>query len=74
MTARTASSGILGRPVRAGPARVRLADLDVALRSSAAGRGLVAAVVAELTGGTLRDRPAERDATPRRPRAALGRA
>ena len=55
-------AGLLGRPVPAGPARVRLADLDAALRSSAAGRGL-AAVVAELTGGPLRDRPAERDAT-----------
>ena len=55
-------AGLLGRPVPAGPARVQLADLDAALRSSAAGRGL-AAVVAELTGGPLRDRPAERDAT-----------
>ena len=56
-------AGLLGRPVpAAGPARVRLAELDAALRSSAAGRGL-AAVVAELTGGPLRDRPAERDAT-----------
>jgi uncharacterized protein (TIGR02679 family) len=55
-------AGLLGRAQPAGPARVRLADLDTALRSSAAGRGL-AAVVAELTGGPLRDRPAERDAT-----------
>lgn len=53
-------SGLLGRPVRAGTTRVKLADLDVALRSSPAERGLVA-VVAELTGGPLRDRPAERD-------------
>jgi uncharacterized protein (TIGR02679 family) len=52
-------SGLLGRPVRAGSTRVRLAALDDALRSSAAERGLVA-VVAELTGGPLRDRPAER--------------
>jgi uncharacterized protein (TIGR02679 family) len=53
-------SGLLSRPLRAGATRVTLADLDAALRSSAAGRGLVA-VVAELTGGALRDRPAERD-------------
>lgn len=53
-------SGLLGRPVRAGTTQVKLAALDVALRSSTAGRGLVA-VVAELTGGPLRDRPAERD-------------
>ena len=62
MTARTAWRASSAGPVPAGPARVRLADLDAALRSSAAGRGL-AAVVAELTGGPLRDRPAERDAT-----------
>jgi uncharacterized protein (TIGR02679 family) len=54
-------SGLLGRPVGAGTVRVRLAELDAALRASAAGRGLVA-VVAELTGGPLRNRPAERDA------------
>lgn len=53
--------GLLGRPVPAGPAVVKLTDLDVALRASAAQRGLIA-VVAELTGGPLRDRPAERDA------------
>ena len=53
-------SGLLGRPVRAGATQVKLAALDVALRSSPAERGLVA-VVAELTGGPLRDRPAERD-------------
>jgi len=52
-------SGLLGRPMHAGQARVKLADLDAALRSSPAERGLVA-VVAELTGGALRDRPAER--------------
>jgi uncharacterized protein (TIGR02679 family) len=51
--------GLLGRNLQRGTFRVQLADLDVALRSSAAGRGLVA-VVAELTGGALRDRPAER--------------
>jgi uncharacterized protein (TIGR02679 family) len=54
-------AGLLGRPVGAGAARVRLAELDAALRASAAGRGLVA-VVAELTGGPLRNRPGERDA------------
>jgi uncharacterized protein (TIGR02679 family) len=53
-------SGLLARPVRAGTIQVKLAVLDDALRSSAAERGL-AAVVAELTGGPLRDRPAERD-------------
>ncbi len=53
-------SGLLGRPVRAGPTQVKLAALDVALRSSPAERGLVA-VVAELTSGPLRDRPAERN-------------
>lgn len=53
--------GLLGRPLTAGPAMVRLTDLDAALRSSAAERGLIA-VVGELTGGPLRDRPAERDA------------
>ncbi len=59
-------SGLLARPVRAGTNRVKLAVLDDALRSSAAERGLVA-VVAELTGGPLRDRPAERyDAQVRR--------
>jgi uncharacterized protein (TIGR02679 family) len=52
-------SGLLARPVRAGTTQVKLAVLDDALRSSAAERGLVA-VVAELTGGPLRDRPAER--------------
>jgi uncharacterized protein (TIGR02679 family) len=53
-------SGLLGRPVRAGPAQVKLAALDAALRSSLAERGLVS-VVAELTGGPLRDKPAERN-------------
>jgi uncharacterized protein (TIGR02679 family) len=54
-------SGLLGRPVRTGTARIRLADLDASLRSSAAGHGLVA-VVADLTGAPLRNLPAERDA------------
>ena len=54
-------SGLLGRTAGAGAARVRLAELDDALRVSAAGRGLVS-VVAELTGGPLRNRPAERAA------------
>lgn len=53
-------SGLLGRPMRAGTTQVKLVALDVALRSSPAERGLVA-VVAELTGGPLRDRPAERN-------------
>ncbi|MGM7646779.1 TIGR02679 domain-containing protein [Nocardia sp. JW2] len=52
-------SRLLGAPVRAGNRRLRLADLDASLRNSAAGRGLVP-VVAELTGGPLRDRPSER--------------
>jgi uncharacterized protein (TIGR02679 family) len=52
-------SGLLGRATPAGLARVRLADLDTSLRSSAAGCGLVA-VVAELTGAPLGNRPAER--------------
>jgi uncharacterized protein (TIGR02679 family) len=54
-------SGLLGRAVGTGTARVRLAELDASLRSSAAERGLVA-VVAELTGAPLRNLPAERDA------------
>jgi uncharacterized protein (TIGR02679 family) len=54
-------SGLLGRPLPVGKARIQLADLDTSLRSSVAGRGLVA-VVAELTGGPLQNRPAERDA------------
>jgi uncharacterized protein (TIGR02679 family) len=53
--------GLLGRALSAGTASVKLTDLDVALRASAAQRGLIA-VVAELTGGPLRDRAAERDA------------
>jgi len=54
-------SGLLGRAVSSGPARLRLAELDASLRTSAAGRGL-AAVVADLTGAPLRNLPAERDA------------
>ena len=54
-------AGLLGRPVATGPARVRLAELDAALRASAAERGLVPAV-ADLTGAPLRNLPAERDA------------
>jgi uncharacterized protein (TIGR02679 family) len=54
-------SGLLGRAVDTGLARVRLAELEAALRASAAGRGLVP-VVAELTGAPLRNLPAERDA------------
>jgi uncharacterized protein (TIGR02679 family) len=54
-------SGLLGRAIPAGETRIRLADLDTSLRSSVAGCGLVA-VVAELTGGSLRNRPAERNA------------
>jgi uncharacterized protein (TIGR02679 family) len=53
--------GVLGRRISGGPARIRLADLDAAFRSSAAGRGLVS-VVADLTGGPLRNLPAEREA------------
>jgi uncharacterized protein (TIGR02679 family) len=54
-------SGLLGRPVAGGAARVRLSELDAALLSSTAARGLVP-VVAELTGDPLRNVPAERDA------------
>jgi uncharacterized protein (TIGR02679 family) len=53
-------SGLLGRPVRAGATQVKLTALDAALRASPADRGLVA-VVAELTGAPLRDKPAERN-------------
>jgi uncharacterized protein (TIGR02679 family) len=54
-------AGLLSRPVATGLARIRLADLDAALRASAAERGLVPAV-ADLTGAPLRNLPAERDA------------
>jgi uncharacterized protein (TIGR02679 family) len=50
-------SGLLGRAVSQGRARIRLAELDAALRSSAVSQGLVT-VVAELTGGSLTDRKA----------------
>ena len=53
--------GLLGRAVTSGPARLRLAELDASLRTSAAARGL-AAVVADLTGAPLRNLPAERTA------------
>lgn len=53
--------GLLGRRLTAGrTVRLGLRDLDAALRRSAAQRGLLP-VVAELTGGPLRDRPAERE-------------
>jgi uncharacterized protein (TIGR02679 family) len=54
-------SGVLGRAVGGGVVRVRLAELDASLRSSAAGCGLVS-VVGELTGGPLRNLPGEREA------------
>jgi hypothetical protein len=38
-----------------------LTDFDAALRRSSGARGLVS-VIAELTGGPLRDRPSERQA------------
>jgi uncharacterized protein (TIGR02679 family) len=50
-------SGLLRRPVSEGQVRLSLADLDAALRASAAASGLVA-VVADLTGGPLVDRKA----------------
>ncbi|WP_232425398.1 TIGR02679 family protein [Pseudofrankia inefficax] len=52
-------SGLLGVAVPAGAGRaIRLADLDVALRASKAGRGLVS-VLESLSGETLRDRKAD---------------
>jgi hypothetical protein len=54
-------SGLLGRPVSGRTVHVRLADLDTSFRSSAAACGLVS-VVADLTGGPLRNLPADRDA------------
>ncbi|GAA3008180.1 TIGR02679 domain-containing protein [Actinokineospora diospyrosa] len=47
-------SGLLRRTLSAGTVRLNLADLDKALRNSAAARGLVP-VVAELTGGAIAD-------------------
>ncbi|GGL40803.1 TIGR02679 family protein [Nocardia jinanensis] len=52
-------SGLLGRPILAGIRTLSVSDLDAALLRSSAGRGLVP-VLAELTGGPLRDRPSER--------------
>lgn len=52
-------SGLLGRHLSAGRRTLSLSELDAALLRSAAGQGLVP-VVAELTGGPLRDRPSER--------------
>lgn len=53
--------GLLGRNLAPGRTlRISLLDFDAALRRSAAQRGL-AAVVAELTGGPLRDRISERE-------------
>jgi uncharacterized protein (TIGR02679 family) len=53
-------SGLLGHRVAAGAGRVRLADLDAALRTDDTSTGLVDVVVM-LTGSSLRDRPAERE-------------
>lgn len=53
-------SGLLGRNTRAGRVRVRLDDLDRALRASSAAAGLVA-VVADLAGRPLVDRAAARE-------------
>ncbi|WP_410666192.1 TIGR02679 family protein [Amycolatopsis sp. lyj-84] len=50
-------SGLLGRLIGPGRARVSLTDLDAALRSSAVAHGLVT-VVGEMTGGPLTDRKA----------------
>ncbi|MFE6864523.1 TIGR02679 family protein [Nocardia sp. NPDC057668] len=52
-------SGLLGRRVATGSRAIALPELDTALLRSVAARGLVA-IVAELTGGPLRDRPSER--------------
>ncbi|MEV4127789.1 TIGR02679 domain-containing protein [Nocardia sp. NPDC049707] len=52
-------SGLLGQRIAVGRRRLRLNELDDALRNSAARSGLVP-VVAQLTGGPLRDRPSER--------------
>ncbi|MFI2473499.1 TIGR02679 family protein [Nocardia xishanensis] len=52
-------SGLFGRPIKPGPRSLSLPDLEAALLRSAAGLGLVA-VLAELTGGPLRDLPSER--------------
>ncbi|MFC3965808.1 TIGR02679 family protein [Nocardia jiangsuensis] len=52
-------SGLLARRVAPGRRTVSISELDAALRHSAAGAGLIT-VLAELTGGQLRDRPSER--------------
>lgn len=52
-------SGLLGKSIQPGGRNILLADIDDALLRSTAKRGLVA-VVAELTGKSLRDRPSER--------------
>lgn len=59
---RDAIAGLLGTPrVTAGPIKLRVDHLDRALRSSAAGMGLVDALAA--ISGPLRDRRAERAST-----------
>lgn len=52
-------SGLLGRQIQPGLRNISLADVEDALLLSSAKRGLIA-VVAELTGAPLRDRPSER--------------
>ncbi|MGW5751634.1 TIGR02679 family protein [Nocardia rhamnosiphila] len=52
-------SGLLGHTVLPGTRTLSVGGLDAALLRSSAGRGLVP-VLAELTGGPLRDRPSER--------------
>jgi uncharacterized protein (TIGR02679 family) len=52
-------SGLLGRQIQPGMRTLTLTELDAALRRSSAAKGLVS-VIAELTGGPLRDRPSER--------------
>ncbi|WP_319043160.1 TIGR02679 family protein [Kribbella solani] len=56
-----ALGGLLGRTVEARRTKIELADLDAALRASAAQCGLLA--VLELLGGPLADRPAVRTQT-----------
>lgn len=52
-------AGLLGHSLAAGSVRLRLAEVDSALRRSAAARGLVS-VTADLTGAPLADRRADR--------------
>jgi uncharacterized protein (TIGR02679 family) len=59
-TAADKVSGLLGRAVPPGPARLRLDQLDTALRGSAAATGLVA-VTGALVGRALVDRRAARE-------------